>query len=232
MTEHYNGIIFDFNGTLFFDSEMHLEAWREFSARLRGTPFTDEEMRHHMFGRTNRDIIAYAIGEEPSESMTESLAKEKEGLYRQRCIALGSSCKLAPYAVDFLNYLKDKGIPRTIATMSEWDNVEFYIKHFQLEKWFDVDKIVYSNGKIKGKPAADIYLIAASNLGLSPDACIVVEDAVSGIEAAYAAGAGKIVAIASMEPIELYKQMPAVDMIIKDFSDFDGILAKKCYAKV
>ena len=101
-----------------------------------------------------------------------------------------------------------------------------------MEKWFDIDKIVYSNGKIKGKPAPDIYQIAASNLGLRPEECIVVEDAVSGIEAANAAGAGKIVAIASMEPVELYKQIPAVDMIIKDFSDFDGILAKKCCAKV
>ena len=58
----YKGIIFDFNGTLFFDSEKHLEAWREFSKRLRSYPFTDEEMREYMFGRTNEDIIAYLIG--------------------------------------------------------------------------------------------------------------------------------------------------------------------------
>ena len=53
----YKGIIFDFNGTLFFDSEKHQEAWREFSKRLRDHAFTDEEMRDYMFGRTNEDII-------------------------------------------------------------------------------------------------------------------------------------------------------------------------------
>lgn len=224
--EKFKGIIFDFNGTLFFDSEKHLETWREFSTRLRPKAFTDEEMRDYMFGRTNKDIIAYLLGEEPSDELVEKLAKEKEGLYRDMCCAEGDNCKLAPYAVEFLDYLKANNIPRTIATMSEKDNVDFYIEHFQLERWFEIEKIVYSNGKIKGKPAPDIYQIAASNLNLSTKDCVVVEDAVSGIDSARAAGIGKIVAIASMEPISLYKSIPAVNQIITDFRDFDGILAK------
>ena len=67
---------------------------------------------------------------------------------------------------------------------------------------------------------------AAKNLELEPKDCIVVEDALSGINAAYAAGIGKIVAIASLEPVEYYEKIPAVNQIIKDFHDFDGILAK------
>ena len=220
----FKGIIFDFNGTLFFDSEKHLEAWREFSAKLRGTPFSDEEMRNYMFGRTNKDIIAYAIGKEPSPELVEQLAEEKESLYRDRCRAEGDLCKLAPYAIEFLDYLKLNNMPMTIATMSEKPNVDFYFEHFKLEKWFKYDKVVYSDGTIKGKPAPDIYEIAASRLGLATEDCVVVEDAVSGIEAARAAGVGKIVAIASMEPVELYESIPAVDMIIKDFRDFDKIL--------
>ncbi len=225
--EQYRGIIFDFNGTLFFDSEKHLKAWREFSGRLRGTAFSDEEMRDYMFGRTNKDIIAYAIGKEPSNELVEALSKEKEKLYRDMCHAEGKNCKLAPYAVKFLNYLKESNFPRTIATMSEKDNVEFYIEHFELANWFDIDKIVYSDGRIKGKPAPDIYEIAAKKLELKPEECIVVEDAVSGIEAAKAANIGKIVAIASMEPVDLYRKIPDVDMVIKDFSNFEGILAPK-----
>ncbi len=221
---NFKGIIFDFNGTLFFDSEKHLRAWRNFSKKLRGVPFSDEEMREHMFGRTNKDIISYAIGKEPSDELVEKMAKEKEGLYREECIAEGEKCKLAPYATEFLDYLKSKNIPRTIATMSEKDNVDFYIKHFDLPRWFDVDKIVYSDGKIKGKPAPDIYLIAAKNLGLKPEECIVVEDAISGIESARAAGIGKIVAISSMEPVEYYKQISSVNLIIKDYKNFDEIL--------
>lgn len=219
----YNGIIFDFNGTLFWDSELHMEAWREFSRRLRGTPFSDEEMLKYMFGRTNEDIIAYAIGKRPSPALVEKFAVEKEQVYRDMCKRHPEIFKLAPFAEEFLNYLKESNIPRTIATMSEKDNVDFYIKEFHLEKWFDVEKIVYSDGIIPGKPAPDIYLIAAKRLGLDPQNCIVVEDAISGINAAKNAGIGKVVAIASMENPDFYSDL-GVDLIITDFKDYKEIL--------
>ena len=110
---------------------------------------------------------------------------------------------------------------RTIATMSEWDNVKFYIDNFHLEQWFDIDKIVYSNGTIPGKPAPDIFLIAAQKIGLSPSDCIVVEDAIAGIKSASNAGIGRIIAITSIEPIEYYKKIEAVDEIITDFNELD-----------
>ena len=221
------GIIFDFNGTLFFDSHMHYEAWRIYSKKLRGYEFTDDEMREKMFGRTNADIIEYAIGEKPSEELVEKLAKEKEGMYRQMCLDNPDVFVLSPGAEAFLDYLKENNIPRTIATMSEWDNVEFYIKEFKLEKWFDLDKIVYSNGKIPGKPAPDIYQIAAKNLGLNPKECIVVEDAISGIESANSAGIGTIIAIASVESDDLYKSIPCVKQIIHNFNEIDKKIFKK-----
>lgn len=217
----YKGIIFDFNGTLLFDSEKHYQAWRVYSKQLRGYSFTDDEMRKYMFGRTNEDIIAYAIGKKPDSELCEKLAKEKESVYRDMCRNDRENFKLAPYAEEFLDYLCEKNIPHTIATMSEKDNVDFYIEEFKLERWFDLDKIVYSNGKIPGKPAPDIYQIAAKNIGLNPEDCIVVEDAISGIDSAAAAGIGKIIAIASVESVELYEQEPAVSQIIKDFREID-----------
>ena len=91
---------------------------------------------------------------------------------------------LAPGAIDFLNYLKENNIPRTIATMSEKDNVDFYIEELKLYQWFDLEKIVYADGTIPGKPAPDIYIKAARMLNLATQDCIVVEDAISGIESA------------------------------------------------
>ena len=215
------GIIFDFNGTLYWDSQLHYDAWREFSAIQRGTSFSDEEMRDKMFGHTNEDIIEYAIGRKPSKEMVEKYGKEKEALYRKRCLLKPEDFHLASGAVELLDYLKDKNIPRTIATMSEWDNVEFYIKEFHLEKWFDLDKIVYSDGTIPGKPAPDIFLIAAEKIGLNPSDCLVVEDAIAGINSAKNAGIGKIIAIASLEPLEFYQKMEGLSGIIKDFNEFD-----------
>lgn len=223
----YQGIIFDFNGTLFWDSAKHKQAWREFSKRLRGTSFTDEEMIKYMFGRTNEAIITYAISKKPTPQMVEELGQEKEALYRQMCLEDKENFKLADGVPEFLDFLKENDIPRTIATMSDKTNVDFYIEHFNLKKWFDLDKIVYSNGLIPGKPAPDIYQIAAKNLHLDPKDCIVVEDAVSGIDSAQAAGIGKIIAICSEEPPEFYQTIPAVSEIITSFRDFDKELFDK-----
>lgn len=217
------GIIFDFNGTLFWDSEKHLEAWREFSKRVRPYPFTDDEMREHMFGRTNEDIIGYLLGKKPDSELVEKLGKEKEAVYREMCLKDMENTHLAPGAVEFLDYLKENNIPRTIATMSEKDNVDFYIETFNLEKWFDLDKIVYADGTLPGKPAPDIYIKASKMLNLDPKDCIVVEDALSGLEAGYRAGAGMIIAMASMESDELYKKIPYVDRVIHDFWEIENM---------
>ena len=215
------GIIFDFNGTLYWDSQLHYDAWREYSKLLRGVEFSDEEMRDKMFGHTNEDIIEYAIGKKPTKEMVEKYGKEKEALYRKRCLVDKDSFKLAPGAIEFLDYLKEKNIPRTIATMSECDNVEFYIKEYHLEKWFDIDKIVYSDGTIPGKPAPDIFKIAADKINLAPKDCVVIEDAIAGIKSAQGAGIGKIFAIASLEPIEFYQRIEGIHGIINNFYEFD-----------
>ena len=217
----YKGIIFDFNGTLFLDSEKHMEAWRAFSKELRGTAFSDEEMRDHMFGRTNEDIIAYAIGRKPDKTLVEKYTAEKEAIYRQMCRDDKEHFVLTDGAVELLDYLKLRNIPRTIATMSEKVNVDFFIQGFHLEKWFDLDKIVYDNGKIPGKPASDIYEIAAENIGLPPAECIVVEDAVSGIAAAKNAGAGKIIAIGPEENHNFLMSLDGVSETITNFYEFN-----------
>lgn len=220
------GFIFDFNGTLFWDSPMHYDAWIDFSRKLRGFPFTDDEMKKYMFGRTNADIIAYAMGERQPDDVTEKLAKEKESCYRDMCRRNPELFVLASGVEKFLDTLKENGIPMTIATMSEKDNVDFYIEGFKLGRWFDIDKIVYSDGTILGKPAPDIFLKAAKNIGLEPCECVVFEDALSGIEAAKRAGIGKIIAVASMEPISYYKEISGVSEIIQDFNCLDRLIVQ------
>lgn len=227
--QKYKGIIFDFNGTLYWDSALHKQAWREYSKILRGEMFTDEEMVKYMFGRTNELIIKYLIGKQPTPEMVEKYGQEKEALYRKMSVSDPENFHLAKGAAEFLDFLKENNIPRTIATMSDKTNVDFFIESFNLENWFDTDKIVYADGKFPGKPAPDIYEIAARNINLAPQDCIVVEDALSGITSAEAAGIGKIVAICSEEPRELYESIPAVTSIISDFTEFDRNLLTSDY---
>lgn len=213
------GIIFDFNGTLFWDSQKHYDAWIEMSAKLRGTPFNDDEMLHHMFGRTNAAIIEYALGRKPTQEEIEKYALEKELAYIEMCKKDKENTKLAPGAEEFLDLICKENIPHTIATMSDKINVDFFIEVFKLEKWFDTEKIVYSDGKIKGKPAPDIYLKAAEIINMNPSDCIVFEDALSGIEAAKNAGIGQIIAVASKEPVDFYTEIGCVSNVITDFRE-------------
>ncbi len=220
------GIVFDFNGTLFYDTPKHIEAWREYSKRLRGTPFSDEEMEKHMLGHTNDDIIAYAIGKKPDKEMAKRLAAEKEAVYRDMCRKDMENTKLVAGASELLDFLVENGIPHTIATASDLDNVKFFIEVFNLPKWFDTEKIVYDDGKMPNKPAPDIYLKAAKMLNLAPKDCIVVEDAIAGIEAAKSAKIGKIIAIATKEKRGFFENYEGVSGVISDFTEFDKSLFK------
>ena len=210
-------VIFDFNGTLFWDSQLHMDTWREYSKKLRTTPFSDEEMLKYMFGHTNEDIVEYAIGKKPDKSFLGKVASEKEAQYRKMCLEKPEDFHLEKKIKKFLDYLKTNNIPMNIATMSEWCNVEFYIKEFKLARWFDVDKIAYSDGNLPGKPAPDIYLLAAKNIGVDIKECTVFEDAIAGLESAHNAGAGEIIAVASREPISYYENINYISKIITDF---------------
>lgn len=213
------GIIFDFNGTLFEDSALHEQAWREYSEILRGTPFSDEEMQKYMFGRSNEEIITYAIGRKPTADECLKWANEKEACYRQMVLNNPECIHLVEGAEEFFDYICEKNIPHTIATGSEKTNVDFFVETFNLKKWFDVDKIVYDDYKIKGKPDPAIYLKALDIMGLNAEETLVFEDSYSGITSANNAKISKIVAI-NKNP-ETFQHKDKVFKVIKNFKEID-----------
>ena len=185
------GVIFDFNGTLFFDGEQQERAWRLFAREAFGKEISDGEFRECVHGRNNDFTMQHLAGKALSARQVDEYVEEKETIYRRLCRKDAARFHLALGAEELLDELRERGIPRTIATASRRGNVDFYIESFRLERWFDVEKLVYDDGTILGKPAPDFYLRAAETLGLEPKNCIVFEDAVSGLRAAAAAGAGK-----------------------------------------
>ena len=142
------------------------------------------------------------------------LIEQKEALYREMCLNLDGDFRLSPGAPELLDDLVKHNIPLTIATASGKKNVDFFVEHLHLEKWFEIEKIVFDNGKIPGKPAPDLYLAAAEKLNLHPEACVVVEDSRSGIQAAHHAGAGWVVALGPVETHSSLVRLPGVDQVI------------------
>jgi HAD superfamily hydrolase (TIGR01509 family) len=209
--------VFDFNGVLFWDTHFHDSAWRQYSKELRGHELTDDEMLHEVHGKTNKDVLEYLAGQPLSDEEIKRRTDEKEGIYRQLCLDNPQEFKLAPGAVELLDYLKAHDWPRTIATSSELGNVQFFYQHLNLAEWFDFDLVAYDDGTLKGKPEPDIYLRAFEKLGLKGADCLVIEDSRSGIKSAHRAGAGMIIAIGRPEQQQSLSEIEGVDKTIIDF---------------
>jgi HAD superfamily hydrolase (TIGR01509 family) len=191
----YQGIIFDFNGVLFWDADLQVKSWQGIAQDLRGHEMTDDELATHMHGRPNSYVLGYLAGRTIEGQELLDLIQAKESFYRELCLQNPSRFVLSPGARDLLETLARNNIPRTIATSSEITNLRFFIQHLHLDRWFDVTRVVYDDGCRPGKPAPDMYLAAARNVKLAPSECIVIEDAVSGLKAAHAAAIGCIIGL-------------------------------------
>jgi beta-phosphoglucomutase-like phosphatase (HAD superfamily) len=216
----FNGIIFDFNGVLFFDAQLQIESWQRVAKELRGQEMVPDELDTHMYGRPNDYVLAYLAGRSIEGTELLDLIQFKESFYRKRCLMSPGLFALSPGARELLEVLTQYAIPRTIATSSEIGNLEFFMQHLQLDRWFDREKIVYDDGRRPGKPAPDVYRAAALNLRLPPSGCVVVEDAISGLASAHAAGIGYLIAMGASATHASLLARPGVALAIESLRDF------------
>ena len=190
-------LIFDFNGTMFFDEKFQEMSWREFIQNRIGREITKKEFEEYIHGRNADFTMQYFFKKSFSRDEIWTLEEEKESIYRELCLKSPAFC-LAKGLPEFLDELTAQKVPFTIATASGCTNVKFFFKYLGLDKWFDMDKVVYNDGTLAGKPEPDFYLRAAEKLKAEIGSCIVFEDSQSGIEAARRAKAGGIIKVVSM----------------------------------
>ena len=218
MYKKIKGVIFDFNGTLFFDSDKHEEAWIKFSTEVRANPLTPAEMSAKVHGRTNKSILEYVFQKEISDGLLSEHILKKENYYRQSCIKDKKNLKFVKGATELFDFLLGNQIKMTIATASEITNLNFFNKEFGLDQWFNFNNIVYDDGRTEGKPAPDMFLKAAKLIEVKPSECLVFEDSESGIAAAKNAGIGRIIIIDPSKERSKFQNHPDVDMVIEDFT--------------
>ena len=217
------GVIFDFNGTMVFDEALHTKAWRQFLGQTIGRPGTEAEFQQYVHGRNVENTLSYFLKRTLSPAEIDGYALVKEELYRVLA-AESPDYRLAAGLPEYLDELKKRGIPMTIATASPQSNVDFYFRQFPLERWFRREGVVYNDGTIPGKPEPDIYLKAAAAIGRDISDCAVFEDARAGIEAAKRAGAGIIVGVASMLREETLLRLGAT-VTIRDYRERETLYA-------
>lgn len=211
------GVIFDFNGTLLWDTHLQNLAWDYFFS-LHDIQLTDEEKHQRIQGKQNRDIMMDLFDHNLTEEEIYRYTLEKEYEYQRLCLEL-DDYSLAEGTIQLFEKLKERNVPFVIATSSGIENVEFYIRTLSLNNWFRNEDIIYDDGSVRGKPSPDLFLKALKVMGIEGKNAVIFEDSIAGVKAAEAAGAGRIVIVNSNHGD--YTEFDNKYPIIKSFYDVD-----------
>ena len=205
--------IFDLDGTLVDSFDAHWRSWHGMCAR-HGVALTHERFVRS-FGMRNDRIIGMYWDEDghepPAADVAARLADEKEALYRE--IVAGSFPAMAG-GRELLERLHAAGWLLAVGTSGPPENLRVAVDGLGAARWFHAE--VCGMDVAHGKPAPDIFLKAAERLGVPPSRCVVVEDAVPGIEAAHAAGM-PCVAICSMG--HTHAELASAERVIDRFDE-------------
>lgn len=210
MTE-IKAIIFDLDGTLLDNNEVHLKAWKKYLKESQ-MEISDEDFKKYISGRTNKDAVAHLYKKELTEDEASKYYLKKEEIYRKLY-----EIDIVPIA-GLLRFLKDldrHNIAMAIATSGIQVNIDFMFTHVPIKKYFK--KIISSADISKGKPDPEIFLKTAKSLHTSPENCIVFEDSIAGVFAGKSAGM-KVVALTTTHTAEEFKN---ADLIIKDYTEIN-----------
>lgn len=210
------GLIFDLDGVLVFTDKFHYQAWKTMADEL-GVYF-DETINHRLRGVSRMDSLEIILeryeGPDLSLREKEKLAEKKNEIYRTLLESMTPD-DVTKEVRDTLTKLREKGYKLAIGSSSK--NAKFILEKVELKD--DFDAISDGNNITKSKPDPEVFLKAAEYLGLPPKACMVVEDAEAGIEAAkkggmYAAGIGEAAkSINADESLKTFSEL--VDIVDK-----------------
>ncbi len=186
MKYNFKAVIFDMDGVLTETSEEHFLAWKALAKELGFVlpdPIKDEVKGISRMASLEIVLSAGHMADAFTIEEKEGLATRKNDIYLD-LIQDFSPKNLSQGAQALLKSLKENGILIGLASASK--NAPFLLKAMAIEHYFDT--VVDPRGIKNGKPAPDIFLKAAEQLGLEPSKCIAVEDAFAGIESILSAG--------------------------------------------
>jgi beta-phosphoglucomutase len=182
MPELRGAVLWDLDGTLVDSEEYHWRAWKETLDR-EGISITYQDFQAS-FGQRNDTILNHWLGTNARAEKIERIGEAKETRYRELVRVEGLSP--LPGAAEWVERLHQRGWLQAIASSAPRLNVDAVLDALRLRDRFQA--AVSAEDVQAGKPDPQVFLIAASRLGVEPRGCIVVEDARAGVEAAHRAG--------------------------------------------
>ena len=178
--DHKRAILWDMDGVLVDTGEYHYAAWKKTFDEL-GVPFFEAQFRM-TFGMNNARILEIIFGTKLPSIQEGQISERKESLFRE---AVKGNAKLLPGVEDALKNFSAWNFKQAITSSAPTKNIEVLVQELQIGKYFDA---IVSGDDIPGKPDPAVFLRAAQQLGIEPEYCTVIEDAVAGVEGAKNAG--------------------------------------------
>lgn len=235
----FDAAIFDLDGVVTQTAHVHAAAWKRLfdeylhtrSQEMEGEfrPFdADEDYRRYVDGKPryegvksfleSRNIrLPYGDPEDPPGRETYTgLGNRKNELFRETLREEGVT--VYESTVELIRYLREERVSTAIVSSSK--NCAPVLKAAGLSDLFPVrvDGVTSAELGLEGKPAPDIFLKAAEMLGVSPDRSIVVEDAISGVEAGRRGGFAFVVGVDRTGHPEALREHGA-DIVVSDLAE-------------
>jgi beta-phosphoglucomutase len=196
------------DGVIVDSHPVHRRAWKQFLDTV-GQPATDSEIDFILDGRKREEILKHFLGALSPEEIRE-YGNRKDQILRQ----LGTRVEPINGIIEFLAELSRAGIKIGLATSAGRGRTDATLFELGLQEYFEV--IVTGDDVLIGKPDPSIYRLAAARLNENPARLLAFEDAISGVQAALAAGF-RCAAVASGLPVERLREAGA-EFVISDFN--------------
>lgn len=180
MTSELRAVLWDLDGVLVDTGEYHFQAW-EATLSERGVDFNYEKFRQ-TFGMNNEGVLKVLLDDQFSIPLYRELSEKKEKLFRA---VIARNVRMLPGVDHLLREIHADNILQAIGSSAPMENIESIVGELRIGGYFET---MISAVGMPGKPDPAVYLAAASELDIPPGCCLVIEDAVHGVQAAQRAG--------------------------------------------
>lgn len=183
LTREYDGYIFDCDGTLADSMPLHFQAWQQ-ALVSHGAPFVfDWDLFVSRAGKT-LEVTVHELNQQFSSTLDAlAVARLQRKIYAELLPSVGPVAEV----VELVHRLVHR-YPLAVASGGDRSTVETTLANLGILDAFNA--VVTAEDVVHGKPAPDMFLLAAERIGVAPENCVVFEDSLLGIEGARAANMG------------------------------------------
>jgi beta-phosphoglucomutase family hydrolase len=220
LPDHVTACLFDLDGVITHTAEQHARAWKQTFESVLHVPFDDvKDYDEYVDGKPREEGVRSFLEAKhisPDPALVEKIAEQKDHLFLY--LIQKEGVQTYPGTISYIAAARQLGKRLAVVSSSRHTADVLQAAHMQAAFDAQVDGLVAERDHLKGKPAPDTYLRAASMLDTTPQRAAVYEDALAGVDAGRAGGFGLVVGIdRASQRDELLKH--GADIVVDDLAE-------------